>query len=108
MLTLILVPLDGSGFGEQALPMAQRLAEREGAVLELVHIGEALAPYRGRRMPARDERHRQRGPTGITAVHAAEVRPVHDREALDHGVPGRRAWPGRPRVAGRRPWRGPS
>ena len=34
----ILVPLDGSHFGEQALPWAIALAERTGAVLHLVHV----------------------------------------------------------------------
>jgi len=45
MLRLILVPLDGSPFGEQALPTARRLAERDGARVELVHVFEPLPPY---------------------------------------------------------------
>jgi nucleotide-binding universal stress UspA family protein len=45
MLRLILVPLDGSVFGELALPLALRLAERQRAELELVHVYEALPPY---------------------------------------------------------------
>jgi nucleotide-binding universal stress UspA family protein len=46
MLSLIVVPLDGSKFGEQALPTALSLAERDGAELELVHVYEALEPFR--------------------------------------------------------------
>jgi nucleotide-binding universal stress UspA family protein len=45
MLRLILVPLDGSAFGELALPLALRIAERQRAELELVHVYEAIAPY---------------------------------------------------------------
>ena len=45
MLRLILVPLDGSAFGELALPLALRIAERHRAQLELVHVYEALPPY---------------------------------------------------------------
>lgn len=37
MLTLFVVPLDGSPFGELALPVAARLAARHGAALHLVH-----------------------------------------------------------------------
>lgn len=46
MLKLILVPLDGSAFGEQALPMALRIAERERAKLELVHVYEWIPSSR--------------------------------------------------------------
>lgn len=45
MLKLIIVPLDGSDFGEQALPMAAHIAEREHAEIELVHVYEWLPPY---------------------------------------------------------------
>ena len=45
MLRRIVVPLDGSSFSEQVLPLAVRLAERHHAQLELVHVFEALAPY---------------------------------------------------------------
>jgi nucleotide-binding universal stress UspA family protein len=45
MLRLIVVPLDGSSFSEQVLPLAVRLAERHHARLEIVHVFEALAPY---------------------------------------------------------------
>src|SRR5438132_8289529 len=38
MIHSILVPLDGSPFGEQALPLATSIAKAGGAVLHLVHI----------------------------------------------------------------------
>ena len=44
----LLVPLDGSPFAEQALPLALRLAERAGASVRLVrvHVLYALGePY---------------------------------------------------------------
>lgn len=34
----LLVPLDGSSFGEQALPLAASLARRAGATVEVVHV----------------------------------------------------------------------
>lgn len=43
----VLVPLDGSALGEQALPAAIRVARHIGALLELVHVHEPLAPARG-------------------------------------------------------------
>ena len=45
MLRLIVVPLDGSSFGEQAIPLAIRIAERQRAELELVHVFEEVPPY---------------------------------------------------------------
>ena len=42
MLTLLVVPLDGSPFGEQALPVAARLAAAHGATLHLVTNAGAL------------------------------------------------------------------
>ena len=44
----ILVPLDGSAFAEQAIPVALGIAEQCGAVLHLVHVVVAvdvLDPY---------------------------------------------------------------
>lgn len=38
MLTLLVVPLDGSPFGELALPVAAHLAARHGAALHLVNV----------------------------------------------------------------------
>jgi nucleotide-binding universal stress UspA family protein len=45
MLRLILVPLDGSAFGELALPLALPIAERQRAELELVHVYQSTPPY---------------------------------------------------------------
>lgn len=48
MLKAILVPLDGSHFGEQALPLAISLSERTGATLHLVHVdAPVIAAYAG-------------------------------------------------------------
>lgn len=44
MLGSILVPLDGSPFGEHALPMAVGLARRAGAELHLVHVHQMIPP----------------------------------------------------------------
>lgn len=43
MIRNILVPLDGSPFGEHALPLALSLAQRAGAALRLVHILQPIA-----------------------------------------------------------------
>ncbi len=43
----ILVPLDGSSFGEQALPLAAEIARRSGAVLQLAHVHEAVITCEG-------------------------------------------------------------
>ncbi len=42
MFQSIMVPLDGSAFGEQVLPLAAGLARRAGARLELVHVHAGL------------------------------------------------------------------
>jgi nucleotide-binding universal stress UspA family protein len=50
----ILIPLDGSSFSEQALPLARTVAGRQGARLEIVHVHdrqsdaewELLTPFR--------------------------------------------------------------
>ena len=52
----ILVPLDGSSFGETALPLAVSLARRHGAALALVHVHDdesaegVGAPFNDRRL----------------------------------------------------------
>ena len=43
----ILTPLDGSAFGEHALPLALSIARRAGAVLRLLHVQEPLAAVYG-------------------------------------------------------------
>jgi nucleotide-binding universal stress UspA family protein len=55
-LTSLLVPLDGSPFGEQALPLALGVARRAGAALELVHVHSPV-PSHG--PPDLDEQARQ-------------------------------------------------
>jgi nucleotide-binding universal stress UspA family protein len=54
MLRLIVVPLDGSSFGEQPLPLAIRIAERQRAELELVHVYEMIMPYSAQGAPPFD------------------------------------------------------
>jgi nucleotide-binding universal stress UspA family protein len=44
MIRSILVPLDGSTFGEHALPLAASLARRAAAVLHLVHVHQSIPP----------------------------------------------------------------
>jgi nucleotide-binding universal stress UspA family protein len=44
MVRSILVPLDGSTFGEHALPLAASLARRAGATLHLVHVHQIVPP----------------------------------------------------------------
>jgi nucleotide-binding universal stress UspA family protein len=44
MIRSILVPLDGSTFGEHALPLATSLARRAGATLDLVHVHQVVPP----------------------------------------------------------------
>ncbi len=47
----IMVPLDGSPFGEQALPLALSLARRAGASLEVVRVHEVPAPLFSQPIP---------------------------------------------------------
>ena len=47
MLSLILVPFDGSAFAERALPAALAIARATGAAIELVHVHEPLPPSGG-------------------------------------------------------------
>jgi nucleotide-binding universal stress UspA family protein len=44
MIRNVLVPLDGSTFGEHALPLAASLARRAGATLHLVHVHQVVPP----------------------------------------------------------------
>src|SRR5438132_2909434 len=50
----ILVPLDGSVFGEHALPLALRLARQSGATLQIVHVHVTPAPLYVEGAPAYD------------------------------------------------------
>jgi nucleotide-binding universal stress UspA family protein len=54
MIKLILVPLDGSEFAEQALPTAQAIAKRENADMELVHVYEMIWPQLTQNAPPLD------------------------------------------------------
>jgi nucleotide-binding universal stress UspA family protein len=54
MLKLIIVPLDGSEFGKQALPFAIAIAERQRAAIELVHVYETLLPFHVQGAPPLD------------------------------------------------------
>lgn len=45
MIKSILVPLDGSGFAEQALPWAACLARATGSLLELVRVHDPVPPW---------------------------------------------------------------
>src|SRR5436305_1920408 len=48
----ILVPLDGSPFGERALPLALNIARRASATLQIVHVHDTGTPrLRGRTLP---------------------------------------------------------
>lgn len=76
----ILTPLDGSSFGEQALPTALALARRTGAPLELVHVHEpppsfGNAPMYDTRLDAEQRR----------AMHAPHAH-LAERLAHDHGL----------------------
>jgi len=44
MIRKVLVPLDGSEFGEHALPLAASLAKKTGAMLHLVHVHQPAPP----------------------------------------------------------------
>jgi nucleotide-binding universal stress UspA family protein len=56
MFRSILVPLDGSKFGEHALPFALKIARRTGARLQLAHVHVPLAPVIGEGVIAYDVR----------------------------------------------------
>lgn len=47
MYTLIVVPIDDSDFGRQALPLALALARRSGADVHLVHVREPVVRPQG-------------------------------------------------------------
>lgn len=76
MYRALLVPLDGSSFAEQALPLATELAARSGAVLHivLVHYSIALVPGPGEPVvfdPAVDEATRKQEQEYLAAVSAS-------------------------------------
>jgi nucleotide-binding universal stress UspA family protein len=65
MLRSILVPLDGSTFGEHALPIAASLARRAGATLHLAHVHHAAAAT----------------PAGIAPLDASDLHSRQDEQA---------------------------
>ncbi len=66
MYRTILVPLDGSDFAEEAIPLATLLAAREGAELHLVHVVRA-APDTDFKTPQEDLAWRDRARDGAQA-----------------------------------------
>jgi nucleotide-binding universal stress UspA family protein len=91
----ILVPLDGSLVGEQALPIACDIAQRSGATLQLVHVhmGVTAAPISVEDLPVIDERleslsrsHEQAYLQGLCNRLADEYRFVITPVLLDSGA----------------------
>jgi nucleotide-binding universal stress UspA family protein len=73
MLRRILVPLDGTRFGDHALPYAVDLARRAGAMLELVHVHrhaerqpglDTMPQYQFQRIAEAELRHDERAAAG--------------------------------------------
>lgn len=92
MLRSILVPVDGTEFGEHALPMALSIARRSEAVIHLVHVHD-LAPaatIEGVAIPdnldERVQREEQAYLAGLTQ-RIAQARPVVMKTALLLGEP---------------------
>lgn len=56
MFRSLLVPLDGSPFGEHALPAALDLTRRGGARLQLVHVHTSAVPLAADTLPSFDEK----------------------------------------------------
>ena len=60
----ILVPLDGSPFGEHALPLAMTIARGSGATLQVAHVHVPVAASKGEGLllcePSADFRARER------------------------------------------------
>ena len=59
----IIVPLDGSAFGEQALPLARSLAQATGADLHLAHVHVISVPMSMDAIPVFDEQQDARNRT---------------------------------------------
>ncbi|HEX7118597.1 MAG TPA: universal stress protein [Longimicrobiales bacterium] len=83
MIRSILVPLDGSAFGAQALPTAAAIARREHAALRLVcvHVPTAILPFAGATPVEADaERH-------LRADADVRLERIARSVAHDYGVP---------------------
>ena len=90
----LLVPLDGSVVGEQALPLALHIADRTAAVLRLVHVhvlyahkerGVCWLPY-NRQFDAECEAQEQAYLDGV-AQRLARVSSKPVTTAVVHGTP---------------------
>lgn len=84
MLKHILVPLDGSSFGEQALPLALEIARRSGAELHLVqvHVPQDALAYPGGGPPAYEPRFE----ADLRAREEERLRGLAERAAAENGV----------------------
>src|SRR5262245_24148942 len=92
MLRSILVPVDGTAFGEHALPMALSIARRAEAAVHLVHVHDPApaATIDGVALPDDlDERVRQNEQAYLDGLarRVAEARPVVVKTVLLLGDP---------------------
>src|SRR5687767_10674814 len=91
MFRSILVPLDGSAFGEHALPLAVSLARRLGAALQIVHVHAPAWGLYGERPAFYDEtldgvmRENDRGYLDKTTERLAAVADIPLSSALLEG-----------------------
>jgi nucleotide-binding universal stress UspA family protein len=101
MLRRILVPLDGTRFGDHALPYAVDLARRARATLELVHVHHhveldsdlaAMPQYQFQQIGAADRRHDEEAAANALRVleeKAAAIEGRHDVEVRTRLLVGR-------------------
>jgi nucleotide-binding universal stress UspA family protein len=90
MFRSILVPLDGSSFGEQALPLALSIARRNGAALTLMHVHRFLDVYYGELQPVSDTleeslRKQEKAYLEHVAQRIREAGPIDVTTVLDDG-----------------------
>ncbi len=85
----LLVPLDGSPFGEQALPLALGIARRAGASLEVVHVLPPLASVYASLEPRLETQMRSRGQDYLDGIarRLQGTAPVHVTTTLLEGLP---------------------
>jgi nucleotide-binding universal stress UspA family protein len=100
MFRTILVPLDGSTFGENALPYALSVARRSGADLQLIHVMAPLASIYTEaplfldddmeaRIKARQENHYREYLAGVAARLRAVADVPVETVLLEGDIPGR-------------------
>ena len=89
MFKRILVPLDGSSFGDQALPLALEIARRSRAELHLVHVHAPQEPlaFPGGGLPL----HEPRVDADLRASQEERLRRHAERAAAEEGVVARAA-----------------